>query len=93
MKRIADEISRAPVTFLGLLHPIYPLRGFEEWGYPLPDASEDNLERQTLADRARATVSILAYKPEVVDRLSLWLEDLLQVRLKIKLLTGKESSS
>lgn len=85
----ADFLGQSPILFLRSLHPIPPLRGFEQSGSPLPDGPAANLERLTIADRAMALSSVLAYDPELEERLSRRLEELLQIRLKVKLLPGK----
>ncbi len=82
-------MGTATTLLLESVHPIFPLRGFEEWGYPLLDAPATNLERLALNDRMMALASILAYDPDLLDKLSLWLEDLLGVGIKTKLLPGK----
>jgi energy-coupling factor transporter ATP-binding protein EcfA2 len=86
----AQGLAGAPKALLNSLHPVFPLRGFEEWGYPLPEGPEPDIERLMLVDRATAIVSILAYDQAAVDGLSNWLEDLEIPRLKTKLLPGKK---
>lgn len=83
------NLASAPTAFLRSLHPVFPLRGFEQWGYPLPDAAHVDVEKLTLADRAAAIVSIVAYNDAALQRLSDWLEGLLRIRLKTKLLPPK----
>jgi predicted ATPase len=80
----ADKLALAPASFLQSLHPVFPLRGFEQWGFPLPDAAYDDVDKLTLADRAAAIVSILFYEPETLDRLSNWLENLLGIKLETR---------
>ena len=84
-----QKIGSAPTDFLRSLRPIFPLRGFEQWGFPLPDAAHVHVEKLTLAERAAAIVSILAYNDAALERLSDWLQALLGVRLKKKLLPPK----
>ncbi len=83
------RISRAPAAFLKSLHPVYPLRGLEESAYPLPDDAATNSDRMMLADRTLALLSILAYKPEIEEQVSMWIGGLLGLRLKHRLITGK----
>ncbi len=83
-RRMAD----GPVSLLRSVHCIYPLRGSEEAGYPLPPASPKNLERLALPDRATALASILLYEDELAQQLSKWLEDLVGVGIKVKVLEG-----
>jgi len=89
IRELGEFLGRAPLGFLQSFHPTFPLRGFEEWGYPLPDAAAGNLERLTLTDRALAMASILAYDRAVRERVSRWLEDLLQVGINFELQPGK----
>jgi energy-coupling factor transporter ATP-binding protein EcfA2 len=79
-----EELGSVPVRLLRLLRPVFPLRGFEEWGYPVPEKPEADVDRLSLADRAMALVSILYYDRETLDRLSNWLEELLGIRLEIR---------
>jgi predicted ATPase len=80
----AQNLAWSPTTFLRSLRPVFPLRGFEEWGYPVPEKPEADVDKLRLADRAMALVSILFYDREKLDRLSNWLEELLDVRLEIR---------
>ncbi len=63
-----------PAGLVESLHHISPLRGFEEWGYPLPLERAQSLVRLTLPDRAVALVTTIAsnseLKRELSDRLS-----------------------
>jgi len=84
-----QKLASAPTAFLRSLHPVFPLRGFEQWGFPLPDAAHVDVEKLTLAERAAAIVSIVAYNEAALQRLSDWLEGVLHIRLKTKLLPPK----
>ncbi len=53
-------LSGTPAQLLESLHPVFPLRGFEEWGYPLPDSASPGLDRLTLPDRAVALASVVS---------------------------------
>jgi predicted ATPase len=88
-KTLADMLGNSVVHFLNTLHPISPLRGFEEWSYPLPEAPAGNLDRLALADRAVALASIMAYDRSMEQRLSDWLEELLQIRIEFRLVPGR----
>lgn len=85
----AGNVSRAPEQLLASLHPVFPLRGFEESGYPLPDAPAETLDRMALQDRTIALLSVLAYNRDVERRISAWLADLAGIRIEVKLLPGK----
>lgn len=89
IRTVIAELLKAPVRLLKSLHPIFPVRGFEEWGYPLTDAAAADAERMVLSDRMMALISILAYNKEMVRRLSDWLEELMGLRLDVRLLPGK----
>jgi predicted ATPase len=82
-------LAGVPKALFAELHPICPLRGFEEWGYPLPEAPAPNLDRLSLTERAVALASVLAYNRDIEKALSQWLEDLIEVRIEVKLLPGK----
>jgi energy-coupling factor transporter ATP-binding protein EcfA2 len=86
---LGQYVANAPRTLFSSIHPIYPLRGFEESGYPLADQPPTNAERLTLADRTDAMASILAYDIDLTERLSKRLEELVGIGIRIKLLPGK----
>lgn len=90
LRELAESLEKTPLRVLESIHPIFPLRGFEEFGYPLPEQPAQNLERLAHADRSVAIASILAYNRELEEQLSSWLEDLLEMRIKVKLLPGKK---
>jgi len=56
----AFSLAAAHIELLRSLRPIYPLRGFEEWGSALPTQPAENVERLTLSDRSIAISSLLA---------------------------------
>ncbi len=62
---LSQHLANAPSLLLNSLHPVFPLRGFEEWGYPVPDNAANSLDRVTLADRAIALTSILGYNRDL----------------------------
>ena len=83
------QLLKAPVRLLKSLHPVFPVRGFEEWGYPLPDEASADVARMVLSDRMMAIISILAYNKDLVGRLSDWLDELMGLRLDARLLPGR----
>ena len=89
IRAVITQLLAAPVHLLRSLHPIFPVRGFEESGYPLTDEAATGADRLVLPDRMMAIISILAYNTELVDRLSGWLEELMGLRLEVRLLPGK----
>lgn len=86
---LVQRLSSAPVSLLESMHPVYPLRGLEEPAYPLPDLASPNADRMMLADRTLALLSILAYNPEIEARVSEWMNSLLNVNLKHRLIPRK----
>lgn len=92
-RRAAQEVSVLfAETFrrlIGSAHPVLPLRGFEEAGYPLADAPAATLDRMALQDRTVALLSVLAYNRDVERRISAWLVELANIKIEVKLLPGK----
>lgn len=89
---LSQHLANAPSLLLNSLHPVFPLRGFEEWGYPVPDNAANSLDRVTLADRAIALTSILGYNRDLEEELSERLEDLFGIRIKFKLVPSKRGA-
>ncbi|HMD95889.1 MAG TPA: DUF3696 domain-containing protein [Terriglobia bacterium] len=79
----------APAKLLDSVHPVLPLRGFEEWGYPLPDHPPASLEKLILRDRATALAATLQYDRDLEEDLSETLEELIGVKLKVRLIPGR----
>lgn len=83
-----SALADVPARMLNSLHHVFALRGFEEWGYPLPEERTQPLERLCLPDRAVALVTAIAsnarLRKEVSDRLS----DLLDIGVDIEFLGG-----
>ncbi len=89
---LSQHLANAPSLLLNSLHPVFPLRGFEEWGYPVPDNAANSLDRVTLANRAIALTSILGYNRDLEEELSERLEDLFGIRIKFKLVPSKRGA-
>jgi predicted ATPase len=89
LRRISESLAAAPVRLLNSLHPIYPLRGFEEWAYPQPVSPADNIEGLTLGDRALAMASKLVYDRKLERRLSERLEALLNIGIEVEPVPGR----
>lgn len=89
LTRISESLAAAPVRLLHSLHPIYPLRGFEEWAYPQPVSPADNIEALTLGDRALAMASKLVYDRKLERRLSERLEALLNIGIEVEPVPGR----
>jgi len=79
----------APRRLLASIHPIFPLRGWEAWGYPLGDVAPENLFQLGLKERAEALVNTLVYRDAELERLSKWLEELHEPLLRLKFAPGK----
>ncbi|MCH8267748.1 MAG: AAA family ATPase [Acidobacteria bacterium] len=89
--RVAEfhrSLGNSPALLVKSLHPIFPLRGFEEWGYPLPPAAPDNLDWLTLVDRGTAVAAKLKYDRDIEEQLSRWLTELLGIGIRAELLSG-----
>ena len=78
-----------PSNLLRSIHPIYALRGFEEWGYPIVEYPPANLELMTLHDRALALPNALASDRRLKERLSNQLEELLHISIDFEVVPGK----
>jgi hypothetical protein len=89
LTRVGESLAASPARLLNSVHPVYPLRGFEEWGYPLSDAPADNIDIMTLRDRALAIASKLAYDRSLEKRLSERLEGLLKIGIAAELVPGR----
>ena len=89
LQALGQDLGNAPMKLLDSIHPVFPLRGFEEWGYPLPDERAANLDRLSLPDRAVALASLLAYDRDLERKLSEWLHGLLGISVEVKLLPPK----
>jgi predicted ATPase len=85
LSSLQNRIAQTPISLLRSVHPVYPLRGLEESGYPVTKGPEDSIDRTMLSDRTLALLSVLAYRNDVLDQVSDWLENLVQVRVRTKL--------
>lgn len=87
--QFGNYFANAPRRLLDSLHPVFPLRGFEEWGYPVPQDRPASTERMILPDRAYALVSTLALDRRLREELSQRLEELIRIRVETELVPGK----
>jgi hypothetical protein len=87
---IGQRLSETVLRLLQSLHPILPIRGFEEWGYPLPGFRPTGLELISLSDRALALAALLAYDRNLEEEVSKRLEDLLGIQIRFELLPPKK---
>lgn len=81
---IQNAISR----FLLSIHSTYGIRGFEERGYHIADATQD-FEHLLLDDRALALSTAFPYNRDIEDKASDWLESLLGVRIRFEMVGSK----
>jgi predicted ATPase len=74
-------LGAVPYNLLVSVHPVYALRGFEEWAYPITDYPPPSLELMTLHDRALALPNALASDRQLKGELSDRLEELLHISI------------
>jgi predicted ATPase len=89
LTQASASLATAHIELLKSLHPIYPLRGFEEWGSLLPEQPPKNVERVALADRAVAIASLLASDSRLRRQVSERLQELLGIGIEIEIVYGK----
>ncbi len=82
-------LGAIPYRLLASLRPVYALRGFEEWGYPITDFPPANLDLMTLHDRALALPNTLASDRKLKERLSERLEEILHISIDFEVIPGK----
>jgi hypothetical protein len=89
LSSLQNRIAQTPNSLLRSVHPVYPLRGLEESGYPVTLGAEASIDRTMLADRTLALLSVLAYRNDVLDEVSNWLENLIKIKVRTKLVPGR----
>ncbi|MGA3325232.1 MAG: DUF3696 domain-containing protein [Terriglobia bacterium] len=87
---IGQRLSESVLRLLESLRPILPIRGFEEWGYPLPSFRPTGLELISLPDRALALAALLAYDRNLEEEVSKRLEGLLGIQIRFELLPPRK---
>ncbi len=88
LTQAASSLAAAHIELLKSLRPIYPLRGFEEWGSELPEQPAENVERSTLYDRSVAISSLLASNASLRRQVSERLQELLGIGVDIEIVGG-----
>lgn len=88
-QELKDGLVNSIKTFIGSIHAIYSLRGFEEISYPLSDAPPSDTDFMLLYDRSLAINSLLPYNRDLESQLSAWFKNLLGVEISFELLPGK----
>jgi len=86
---VSQWLGAVPSSLLRSIHPVFPLRGFEEWGYPITENPPGNVELMTLHDRALALPNALASDRRLKERLSEQLSDLLHISIDFEVVPGK----
>ncbi len=87
LKRLADtgqSLAGSPVELIRSVHPVYPLRGFEEWGSPQPMYPARDMDRLALADRSVALTSVLASDRKLRNQVSERLQELVGIGIDIE---------
>ena len=87
---IGKTLAGVPAQLLSSVHHVFSLRGFEEWGYPLPQDRAQPLERLSLPDRAVALVTTIASNARLKNELSDRLSDLLRIGVDIEFVAATE---
>jgi predicted ATPase len=82
--RMGRSLASAPSQLLHSLHPVFPLRGLEEHGHPLPESRYESVERMTLPDRAVAVAAAIASDLELKSQVSEGLRDLLKIGIDVQ---------
>jgi hypothetical protein len=82
-------LGAVPSGLMRSVHPVFALRGFEEWGYPITEYPVVSLELLTLHDRAIALPNALASDLQLKKKLSDRLEDLLHISIDYVHVPGK----
>jgi hypothetical protein len=85
---IGETVAQGPTDLVASSHPVFPLRGFEEWGYPLPKERSPHLERLSLPHRAVALVTNIASNARLKKELSDRLTELLKIGVDIEFVGG-----
>ncbi len=72
-------------TFLDSLHPVFPLRGIEEWAYPTTEfPARENLDRLVLSDRTVALTNLLASNARLRTQISERLKSLISIGIEFE---------
>lgn len=88
-RELKDGLVRSIKDFIGSIHAIYGLRGFEEVSYPLSDMPPSDTDFMLLYDRSLAINSLLPYNRDLENQLSSWFKNILGVEISFELLPGK----
>jgi predicted ATPase len=82
-----NSFFSAPKQLIQSTHYIHPLRGFEEWAVPVANPP-DELNTILNADRATGLCNKLAHDPDLVEKVSAHLKQLLDIELTHYLVQG-----
>jgi energy-coupling factor transporter ATP-binding protein EcfA2 len=89
LNELSNWLGGVTIHLLRSVHPIFPLRGFEEWGYPITEQSPGTLEFMTLHDRALALPNALASDRRLKSTLSARLEEIFGISIDFETVRGK----
>lgn len=81
---LANRFHESVLTLLNSVHPVFPIRGFEQVTYPFPATPARSADRMGVADRAIALVSVLASNRAIQRQLSDWLGGLLGINIDVE---------
>jgi energy-coupling factor transporter ATP-binding protein EcfA2 len=84
LSELANRFHESVRTLLSCVHPVFPIRGFEQVTYPFPATPATSADRMGVADRAIALVSVLASNRAIQRQLSAWLERLLGISIDVE---------
>jgi energy-coupling factor transporter ATP-binding protein EcfA2 len=89
---LSAYLGGALEALMASLRPVFPLRGFEERGYPLPEKKPGAIDLLSLSDRAVALSALLAYDRDTEEKISGILAEVLKIRVKVRLVEGKRAT-
>jgi len=92
LNRFSHWLGAIPSELLYSVHPVYALRGFEAWGYPLPENKPKDLDLSTIGQRAVALTGMLAYDRDLEESVSQRLTELLSIRIKVRLVESRRAT-
>jgi energy-coupling factor transporter ATP-binding protein EcfA2 len=85
IKLLAAHLATAPKRLVRSLRPVFALRGFEEWAYPIVDSpGKEDLDRMVLSDRAMALTNLLAANAKLRAQISERLKSLIELGIEFE---------
>jgi len=90
MKEALNKLLHSIHEFLGTTYIVSPLRGFDRPSYPLPSApAEDMTTTSGTIDAATRTAGTLAYDREMEQKISFWVERVLDRTVEARVVPDK----